>query len=480
MEFEAVIGMEVHVEINSRSKVFCACSTDFHSPPNTNVCPVCLGMPGALPVLNRDMVEKSVMVGLALNCQISRWSKMDRKNYFYPDLAKNYQISQYDLPLCHHGWIDIEVDGEVRRIRITRAHMEEDTARNTHTIAGGMSGVDFNRSGVPLLEIVTEPDIRNAREAYAYLTALKQLLQYLDVSDCNMEEGSLRAEANVSVRPVGSEKLGTKTEIKNVASFSGVQKAIDYEIHRQIEVIRSGGTIVQETRGWDPDRGVTFSQRAKESAHDYRYFPEPDLVPVVVDEAWEERIRQRLPEFPSDRRKRFMTQYGLSAYDASVLTQTRPMADYYETMLARGVDPKKAANWLMVELQGRLTEAGLEITKSPVSPDHLARLITLIEDGTISGKIAKDVLNQMFQTGSDPDTIIREQGLSQISDTSAVETVVRDVVRNHPEQAAQYRAGKEKVFAFFVGQVMKESRGKANPAIVNDLLRKILNEEGDA
>ncbi|HOK90554.1 MAG TPA: Asp-tRNA(Asn)/Glu-tRNA(Gln) amidotransferase subunit GatB [Candidatus Hydrogenedentes bacterium] len=480
MEFEAVIGMEVHVEINSRSKVFCACSTDFHSPPNTNVCPVCLGMPGALPVLNRDMVEKSVMVGLALNCQISRWSKMDRKNYFYPDLAKNYQISQYDLPLCHHGWIDIEVDGEVRRIRITRAHMEEDTARNTHTIAGGMSGVDFNRSGVPLLEIVTEPDIRNAREAYAYLTALKQLLQYLDVSDCNMEEGSLRAEANVSVRPVGSDRLGTKTEIKNVASFSGVQKAIDYEIHRQIEVIRSGGTIVQETRGWDPDRGVTFSQRAKESAHDYRYFPEPDLVPVVVDEAWEERIRQRLPEFPSDRRKRLMTQYGLSAYDAIVLTQTRPMADYYETMLARGVDPKKAANWLMVELQGRLTEAGLEITKSPVSPDHLARLITLIEDGTISGKIAKGVLNQMFQTGSDPDTIIREQGLSQISDTSAVETVVRDVVRNHPEQAAQYRAGKEKVFAFFVGQVMKASRGKANPTIVNDLLRKILNEEGDA
>ncbi|HOJ69233.1 MAG TPA: Asp-tRNA(Asn)/Glu-tRNA(Gln) amidotransferase subunit GatB [Candidatus Hydrogenedentes bacterium] len=480
MEFEAVIGMEVHVEINSRSKVFCACSTDFHSPPNTNVCPVCLGMPGALPVLNRDMVEKSVMVGLALNCQISRWSKMDRKNYFYPDLAKNYQISQYDLPLCHHGWIDIEVDGEVRRIRITRAHMEEDTARNTHTIAGGMSGVDFNRSGVPLLEIVTEPDIRNAREAYAYLTALKQLLQYLDVSDCNMEEGSLRAEANVSVRPVGSDRLGTKTEIKNVASFSGVQKAIDHEIHRQIEVIRSGGTIVQETRGWDPDRGVTFSQRAKESAHDYRYFPEPDLVPVVVDEAWEERIRQRLPEFPSDRRKRLMTQYGLSAYDAIVLTQTRPMADYYETMLARGVDPKKAANWLMVELQGRLTEAGLEITKSPVSPDHLARLITLIEDGTISGKIAKDVLNQMFQTGSDPDTIIREQGLSQISDTSAVETVVRDVVRNHPEQAAQYRAGKEKVFAFFVGQVMKASRGKANPTIVNDLLRKILNEEGDA
>ena len=480
MEFEAVIGMEVHVEINSRSKVFCACSTDFHSPPNTNVCPVCLGMPGALPVLNRDMVEKSVMVGLALNCQISRWSKMDRKNYFYPDLAKNYQISQYDLPLCHHGWIDIEVDGEVRRIRITRAHMEEDTARNTHTIAGGMSGVDFNRSGVPLLEIVTEPDIRNAREAYAYLTALKQLLQYLDVSDCNMEEGSLRAEANVSVRPAGSDKLGTKTEIKNVASFSGVQKAIDYEIRRQIEVIRSGGTIQQETRGWDPDRGVTFSQRAKESAHDYRYFPEPDLVPVVVDEAWEARIRQRLPEFPTDRRKRFMTQYGLSPYDAGVLTQTRPMADYYETMVRSGADPKKAANWLMVELQGRLTDAGLEITQSPVAPENLARLIALIEDGTISGKIAKDVLNQMFESGTDPDTIIREKGLSQISDAGAVEAVVREVVRNNPEQAAQYRAGKEKVFAFFVGQVMKASRGKANPALVNDLLRKVLNEGGDA
>ena len=480
MEFEAVIGMEVHVEINCRSKVFCACSTDFHSPPNTNVCPVCLGMPGALPVLNRDMVEKSVMVGLALNCQISRWSKMDRKNYFYPDLAKNYQISQYDLPLCHHGWIDIEVDGEARRIRITRAHMEEDTARNIHTIAGGMSGVDFNRSGVPLLEIVTEPDIRNAREAYAYLTALKQLLQYLDVSDCNMEEGSLRAEANVSVRPAGSDQLGTKTEIKNVASFSGVQKAIDYEIRRQIDVIRSGETIHQETRGWDSDHGVTFSQRAKESAHDYRYFPEPDLVPVVVDEAWEARIRQRLPEFPADRRKRFMTQYSLSAYDAGVLTQTRAMADYYETMVGLGTDPKKAANWLMVELQGRLTDAGREISQSPVAPENLSRLIALIEDGTISGKIAKEVLNRMFESGADPETIIREKGLAQISDAGAVEAVVREVVRNHPEQAAQYRAGKEKVFAFFVGQVMKASRGKANPGLVNELLRKVLNEGGDA
>lgn len=474
MEYEAVIGMEVHVEINSKSKVFCACPTDFHAPPNTNVCPICLGMPGALPVLNRDMVDKSVAVGLALNCKISRWSKMDRKNYFYPDLAKNYQISQYDLPLCYGGSMEIEVDGEVRRIGITRAHMEEDTARNTHTIGGGQSGVDFNRSGVPLLEIVTEPDIRSAAEAYAYLTTLKQILQYLDVSDCNMEEGSLRAEANISIRPKGSATFGVKTEVKNVASFSGVQKAIEYEIVRQEKVLRAGGVIVQETRGWDAERGITFSQRLKESAHDYRYFPEPDLPPVVVDEAWENRLREALPELPVARKQRLETQYGLSAYDAHVLTLSKSMADYYEAVVAAGADPKKAANWLMVELQALLSAAKLEIEACKIGPEALAALIKLIDTGVINGKIAKEVLVAMFDSGRSPETIVQEKGLSQISDTGAIEAAVKQVIDASPEQVAQFKAGKDKVFGYFVGQVMKATRGKGNPQLINDILRREL------
>ncbi len=475
MEFEAVIGMEVHVEMNSRSKVFCACSTDFHAAPNTNVCPICLGMPGTLPVLNVDMVNKSVAVGLALNCQISRWSKMDRKNYFYPDLAKNYQISQYDLPLCHGGFLEVEVDGEARRIGITRAHMEEDTARNTHTLGGGRSGVDFNRCGLPLLEIVTEPDITSAKEAFAYLTSLKQILQYLNVSDCNMEEGSLRAEANVSVRPKGQKEFGTKTEVKNVASFSGVQKAIDYEIARQIDVITSGGKVVQETRGWDADKGITVPQRLKESAHDYRYFPEPDLVPVVVDEAWEGRIRAGLPELPAARRKRIESQYGLSAYDAQVITQDRANADYYEAVVKAGADPKKAANWLMVELQALLTGAKQDISGCRIAPDSLAGLITLIESGAISGKMAKDVLADMFETGKAPGDIVNEKGLSQISDTAALAAVIRQVIEANPAQVEQFRAGKDKVFAYLVGQAMRATQGKANPQALGDLLRQELS-----
>ncbi len=475
MEFEAVIGMEVHVEMNSRSKVFCACSTDFHAAPNTNVCPICLGMPGTLPVLNVDMVNKSVAVGLALNCQISRWSKMDRKNYFYPDLAKNYQISQYDLPLCHGGFLEVEVDGEARRIGITRAHMEEDTARNTHTLGGGRSGVDFNRCGLPLLEIVTEPDITSAKEAFAYLTSLKQILQYLNVSDCNMEEGSLRAEANVSVRPKGQKEFGTKTEVKNVASFSGVQKAIDYEIARQIDVITSGGKVVQETRGWDADKGITVPQRLKESAHDYRYFPEPDLVPVVVDEAWEGRIRAGLPELPAARRKRIESQYGLSAYDAQVITQDRANADYYEAVVKAGADPKKAANWLMVELQALLTGAKQDISGCRIAPADLAGLITLIESGAISGKMAKDVLADMPETGKAPGDIVNEKGLSQISDTAALAAVIRQVIEANPAQVEQFRAGKDKVFAYLVGQAMRATQGKANPQALGDLLRQELS-----
>ncbi len=476
MEYEAVIGMEVHVEINTQSKIFCGCSTAFNAPPNTNVCPICLGFPGVLPVLNREMVNKSVAAGLALNCQISRWSKMDRKNYFYPDMAKNYQISQYDLPLCFKGHLDIDVDGEIRRIGITRAHMEEDTARNTHTIGGGQSGVDFNRSGVPLLEIVTEPDLRSAKEAYAYLVTLKQILQYLDVSDCNMEEGSLRAEANISVRPKGTTDFGAKTEVKNVASFSGVQKAIEYEIARQIQVLEEGGRVLQETRGWDADRGVTVTQRLKESAHDYRYFPEPDLVPIVVDAAWEACIRDGLPELPMARKKRLMEQYGLSAYDAMVLSATRPLADYYEACVAARADAKKAANWIMGDLQALLTDGKMEITQCRISPSALAAMIRMIEEGAISGKIGKEVLADMFESGKEPQAIVEEKGLLQISDESDVEAIVAQVLRDNPAQVEQFKAGKEKVMGFLVGQVMKASRGKANPELVNKILRDALKK----
>lgn len=476
MEYEAVIGMEVHVELNTKSKVFCACSTNFHAPPNSNVCPVCLGMPGAMPVLNREMVTKSTAVGIALNCTIARWSKQDRKNYFYPDLAKNYQISQYDLPLCHGGHIDIEVNGETKRIGITRAHMEEDTARNTHTLGGGQSGVDFNRCGVPLLEIVTEPDIHSAEEAYEYLTLLKQILQYLDVSDCNMEEGSIRAEANISVRPKGSTTLGTKTEVKNVASFSGTKKAIEFEIARQIRAIENGETIVQETRGWDPDRNITFSQRKKESAHDYRYFPEPDLVPVVVDEAWESEIRAGMCELPHTRRKRFQEDYALSFYDANILTATREVADYLEATVKAGAPAKLAANWIMGDLQSLLTGAAFDIAESKVSPENLAGMIALIEKGTISGKIAKDVLVDMFSTGKNAQAIVEEKGLVQISDTGAVEAIVRKVLADNPSQVEQFKAGKQQVMGFLVGQIMKASQGKANPKMVNDILRDELNK----
>lgn len=477
MNYEAVIGMEVHVELSTRSKVFCACSTNFHAPPNTNVCPICLGMPGVLPVINRAAVDASVAVGLALNCTISRWSKMDRKNYFYPDLAKNYQISQYDLPLCKDGWLDIKVNGETKRIGITRAHLEEDTARNTHTIAAGESGVDFNRSGVPLLEIVTEPDIRSAEEAFAYLTALKQILLYLGVSDCNMEEGSLRAEANVSVRPVGSKAFGTKTEIKNVASFSFTQKAIDYEIARQIQVLNDGGAIVQETRGWDDRLGVTVSQRSKESAHDYRYFPEPDLVPIVVDEAWENRIRASLPELPVARFDRFVAQYDLPAYDAGVLTASRAMADYFEAVVAAGAPGKKAANWVMVDLQALLTKANMGIDASKVTPESLAEMIGLIEKGVISGKMAKDLLVVMFETGRSPQALVEEKGLAQISDSDALRAVAREVMAAHPGPVGDYRSGKDRAFGFLVGQMMKATKGQANPALVNEILREELARE---
>jgi aspartyl-tRNA(Asn)/glutamyl-tRNA(Gln) amidotransferase subunit B len=474
MDYEAVIGMEVHVQINTLSKVFCGCSTNFHAEPNTNVCPVCLGMPGVLPVLNRAMVDASVAVGIALNCEISQWSKMDRKNYFYPDLAKNYQISQYDLPLCHDGYLLIDLDGAQKTIGIRRAHIEEDTARNTHTLGKGVSGVDFNRAGIPLLEIVTEPDLNTADEAFAYLTALKQILQYLDVSDCNMEEGSLRAEANISIRPVGTTQLGTKTEVKNVASFSGTQKAIEFEIARQKRMLNEGRTIVQETRGWDADRGVTFAQRTKEEAHDYRYFPEPDLAPIVVDEAWKQQIHRALPELPRARRQRFEDVYGLSPYDAAVLTATRPMADYLEAAIENGAPAKLAANWIMGDLQALMIDEKVDMTELKVKPGHLAEMIGLIENGAISGKIAKEVLLEMFRSGNRPALVVEEKGLLQISDASELEAIAEAIIEANPGPAEEFRSGKDKVFGFFVGQMMKATKGKANPAVVNEILKKKL------
>jgi aspartyl-tRNA(Asn)/glutamyl-tRNA(Gln) amidotransferase subunit B len=474
MKYEAVIGLEVHVELSTLSKVFCGCSTNFHAPANTNVCPVCLGMPGVLPVINKRAVELSVAVGLALNCSISRWSKMDRKNYFYPDLAKNYQISQYDLPLCANGFLDIPANGTTKRIGITRAHLEEDTARNTHTIGGGDSGVDFNRCGVPLLEIVTEPDIRSADEAYAYLTNLKQILRYLEVSDCNMEEGSLRAEANISIRPEGAAAFGTKTEVKNVASFSGIHKAIDFEIARQRQVLEDGGAITQETRGWDADRGITFSQRAKESAHDYRYFPEPDLTPLVVDEVWEGRIREALPELPQARRARFVSEYQLSEFDVSVLTAEKAMADYFESVVKAGAAPKPAANWITGDLQKLLTDRRIEVAACNVTASNLAAMIGLIEDGTISGKIAKDLLPEMLQSGKSAKVLVEEKGLVQISDSDELEAVARQIIADNPGPVSDFRSGKEKAMGFLIGQLMKATEGKANPKMANDIIRNEL------
>ena len=475
MDYEAVIGLEVHVELSTRSKVFCGCSTSFHAAPNTNVCPVCLGMPGVLPVMNGAAVDASIMAGLALHCTISSWSKMDRKNYFYPDLAKNYQISQYDLPLCEGGWLDIEVEGSTKRIGITRAHLEEDTARNVHTVGGGHSGVDFNRCGVPLLEIVTEPDIGSGVEAYAYLTALKQILQYLGVSDCNMEEGSLRAEPNISIRPVGETALGTKSEVKNVASFSGAQKAIEFEIARQRRVLDKGGEVVQETRGWDADRGVTVSQRSKESAHDYRYFPEPDLAPIAVDAAWVARLEAAMPELPQARFARLQEAHGLSAYDAGILTATRATADYFEAAVEAGASAKQAANWIMGDLQKLLAQAKCPIEDCAVTPGSLAAMIALIADATISGKIAKDILPDMLATGEDPKVLVEEKGLVQISDTDALLPVVREVIAANPGPADDYRAGTKKALGFLVGQVMKATQGKANPKAINEMLARELD-----
>jgi aspartyl-tRNA(Asn)/glutamyl-tRNA(Gln) amidotransferase subunit B len=475
-EYEAVIGLEVHAELLTNSKMFCGCSVKFGAPPNTQTCPVCLGMPGVLPVVNRRGVEFAIRTALAVNCAIAPMSRFARKNYFYPDLPKSYQISQYELPLSEHGWITFAVAGEAKRVGIRRVHLEEDTGKLVH--AGIMeeaesSLVDFNRCGVPLMEIVSEPDIRTPEEGAEYLRQLRAILVYLGVCDGNMEEGSFRCDANVSVRPKGSTELGTKVEVKNMNSFKNVQKALEYEIRRQIRALQAGETLVQETRLWNADQEITLSMRSKEYAHDYRYFPEPDLVPLVVEPTWIEKIRRSLPELPEAKRQRFVREYSIPEYDAGVLTMSPDLAAYYEAAVRAHNDPKTVSNWVMVELLGRLNKDGKDITQSTIPPERLGAMLALLAKGSISGKMAKEFFDEMYTTGADPADILKKKG-GQIADAGELEKIIRDILAKHPGPVAEYQSGKEGPFNFLIGQVMKATRGKANPQLVNELLKKAL------
>jgi aspartyl-tRNA(Asn)/glutamyl-tRNA(Gln) amidotransferase subunit B len=476
MTYEAVIGLEVHAQLQTNTKIFCGCETAFGEEANTRTCPVCIGMPGVLPVLNQKAVEYTIKTGLAMNCTVSPFSRFARKNYFYPDLPKGYQISQYELPLCEKGHVEIVAGGTVKRIGITRIHLEEDAGKNLHQSGGGASLVDLNRAGTPLMEIVSEPDIRTPEEAVEYLKKLRAILRYIEVSDADMEKGNFRCDCNVSIRPVGSREYGTRAEVKNVNSFKFVQKALEYEIKRQAQLLDEGGRVVQETRLFDSTKGVTFSMRSKEEAHDYRYFPEPDRVPVAIATETIERIRKTIPELPDVKRERFVKDYGLPEYDADMLTQSRAMASYYEAAAAASGQPKVISNWMMGELMRLLNADGREIDDCPVSPDRLAGMVRMISDGTISTKIAKTVFEEMYRTGLDAETVVKEKGLVQVSDTGAIEQIIDAVIKANPAQQADYKSGKEKLFGFFVGQVMKASKGKANPEMVNELLKKKLSE----
>ncbi|MFI5358810.1 MAG: Asp-tRNA(Asn)/Glu-tRNA(Gln) amidotransferase subunit GatB [Halanaerobiales bacterium] len=474
-KYETIIGLEVHVQLATESKIFCNCSTEFGAEPNKHTCPVCLGLPGTLPVLNKKVVDYAIMAGLALNCNINSYSKFDRKNYFYPDLPKAYQISQSDYPICENGYIEIDTEEGTKKIGITRIHMEEDAGKLVHEGSidqATASLVDYNRTGIPLIEIVSAPDIRTPSEARAYLTQLKQILQYIGVSDCNMEEGSLRCDANVSIRPVGQKEFGTKTELKNMNSFRAVERALEYEVERQRKILEEGGEIIQETRTWDESLNKTISMRTKEEAADYRYFPDPNLPPLNVDRDWVERIKSSLPELPREKRERFVREYALPEYDAGVLTDSRELADYFEACVKEYSDAKAVSNWIMGDFLRLLKEENLEIAEVKMTPAHLSGMLKLMDEGVISSKIAKTVFEEMFKTGKAPEQIVEEKGLKQISDAGQLEEIVLKVIEANPSVVEDIKSGKDKAIGFLVGQVMKETRGKANPGMVNQIIRE--------
>ncbi len=476
MKWEAVIGLEVHAQMLTNTKIFCGCSTTFGNEPNTQTCQICIGMPGVLPVLNKKALEFAIRTGLATNCTISRYSRFARKNYFYPDLPKGYQISQYEHPICEHGHLEIIVDGKAKTIGITRIHMEEDAGKNIHEGSGRYSFVDLNRTGVPLMEIVSEPDIRSPKEAAEYMRKLRSIVRYLGACDGNLEQGSLRCDANVSVRPVGQKEMGTRAEVKNINSFRYVEKAIEYEIRRQIKLIEDGGKVIQETRLWDANRGITESMRSKEEAHDYRYFPDPDLVPMTVEQSWIGEIRSSLPELPAAKCRRFLSDFGLPEHDADLLTSERETAEWFEKVINAGGQPKAVSNWMMGELMKLLNEENRSIEDCRIKPSQLADMLKLIDNGIISGKIAKTVFDEMYKTGKDAAEIVKEKGLLQISDSSEIEKIVDEILAKSPKEIERFKAGDEKLIGFFVGQAMKATKGKANPQMLNELLKKKLSE----
>ncbi len=475
-EYEVVIGLEVHAELATKSKMYCGCSTEFGSDPNTHCCPICTGMPGVLPVLNGKVVEYATKAGLATNCKISRFSKQDRKNYFYPDLPKAYQTSQYDLPLCIGGYLDFKVGDKTKRVGITRIHIEEDAGKLIHDPYTGDTLVDMNRCAVPLIEIVSEPDMRSAEEAVMYMQTLKSILEYLEVSDCKMQEGSLRCDVNLSVRPKGQTKFGTRTETKNLNSFKSIERSIKFEIDRQINEIENGGVIYQETRRWDDDKGYGYAMRSKEDANDYRYFPEPDLAPIVLSDEYIENIKNNLPELPHIKKERYMSEFNLPEYDSEQITSSKELAEFFEKTVSICNNPKAVSNWIMSDFAKMLNESEITISNSKVTPQNLAKLVILTDKGVISSAIAKKVFIDMFETGKDAEEIVKEKGLVQITDESAIKEMVEKVVLENPQSVADYKAGKDKAIGFLVGQIMKESKGKANPQIINKLLIEILSK----
>jgi aspartyl-tRNA(Asn)/glutamyl-tRNA(Gln) amidotransferase subunit B len=476
MEYEVVIGLEVHAELSTKSKIYCSCTTEFGGEPNTHACPICIGMPGVLPVLNKKVVEYAVRTGLATNCHIAQFSKQDRKNYFYPDLPKAFQTSQYDIPICSSGHIDIEVEGRTKRIGITRIHIEEDAGKLIHDDQQSASLIDFNRCGVPLIEIVSEPDMRSAQEVIAYLESLKAILEYIDVCNCKMQEGSLRADVNLSVRPIGQKEFGTRTEMKNLNSFKAIVRAVEGETKRQIEAIEGGADVLQETRRWDDVKGISYSMRSKEEAHDYRFFPEPDLMPIVIDDKWKQEIEESLPELPEVRKKRYISEFGLPNYDASILTGSKVLADFFEEAVKKFENKKAVANWIMGDLLRLLKEKEMEVEKIPFPAEYISKLVMLIDKGTISGTIAKKVFEKMFDQNRDPEIIVKEEGLEVLSDENTLVVVVKKVLQSNSPSVEDYRKGKQRAFGFLVGQVMKETKGKANPKIVNRILKEELEK----